>query len=140
MKKLHFALITLTTFTVALPLAAPCLVRAQTTKKFEPRQLREDFQIARRSLEEGHSGLYRYTKKAELDRIFDEAERSLDHPMDVYEFYRVMAPTVAAIKCGHTNVSRPPDVTEELERLLWFPFDVKVLQSVAYIGCSPLSF
>jgi len=53
--------------------------------------------------------------------------------MDFYEFYRVMAPTIAAIKCGHTNVSRPPDVKEESERLPWLPFDVKVLESKIYI-------
>jgi hypothetical protein len=133
MKKMYSALLTLSTLAIALLLAAASLVRTQTTKKFEPRQLREDFQIARQSLEEGHSGLYRYTKKAELDRIFDEAEKSLDHPMDFYEFYRVMAPTIAAIKCGHTNVSRPPDVKEESERLPWLPFDVKVLESKIYI-------
>jgi hypothetical protein len=127
MKKRYCALLTLSTLAIALLPAATSLAWAQTTKKFEPRQLREDFQIARQSLEEGHSGLYRYTKKAELDRIFDEAENSLDHPMDFYEFYRVMVPTIAAIKCGHTNVSRSPDVREETERLLWLPFDVKVL-------------
>jgi hypothetical protein len=59
MKKMYSALLTLSTLAIALLLAATSLVRAQTTKKFEPRQLREDFQIARQSLEEGHSGLYR---------------------------------------------------------------------------------
>src|ERR1700730_3044475 len=113
MKKLYFVLLALSTLAVALLLAASSLARAQTTKKFEPRQLREDFQIARQSLEEGHSGLYRHTKKAELDRIFDETEKSLDHPMDVREFYRVMAPTIAAIKCGHTGISSSPDLEEE---------------------------
>lgn len=116
-----------------LLLAAATLTRAQTTKKFEPTQLREDFQIARQSLEEGHSGLYRHTKEADLGRVFDEAEKSLDHPMDVYEFYRVMAPTIAAIKCGHTGLSVPSELGEELERLPRLPFDVKVLDSKPYI-------
>lgn len=133
MKKTHFAWLTLSTLTLTLLVAAPSLGRAQTTKKFEPKQLREDFQIARQSLEEGHSCLYRSTKKADLDRIFDEAEKSLDHPMDFYEFYRVMAPTIAAIKCGHTGVGMPPDVRAETEGLPWLPFDVKVLQAKAYI-------
>src|SRR5712691_5687618 len=133
MRKIHFALLTLSTVTIALWLAAPCPVRAQTARKFEPGQLREDFQIARQSLEEGHSGLYRYTNKAELDRIFDDAEKSLAHPMDFFEFYRVMAPTIAAIKCGHTSISMPPDIREETERLPWLPFDVKVLDSRPYI-------
>jgi hypothetical protein len=117
----------------ALSLLDPRLAGAETTKKFEPTQLREDFQIMRHSLEEGHPGLYRYTKKTDLDRIFDETENSLNHPMDFYEFYRVMALPIAAIKCGHTDVDLSPDVRKETERLPWLPFDVKVLDSRAYI-------
>jgi ketosteroid isomerase-like protein len=79
---------------------------ATQLQKYEREKLLEDFQIARRALEEGHSGIYRYTGKEELNRIFDEAAKSLDKPMDALEFYRVLAPAVAAIKCGHTT-SRP---------------------------------
>ena len=57
MKKMHSALLTLSTVTVGLWLTGPCPVRAQSAGKFEPGQLREDFQIARQSLEESHSGL-----------------------------------------------------------------------------------
>ena len=133
MKNMYAASLTLSTLVMALLLAAPGMARAQTTRKFEPQQLREDFQIARQSLVEGHSCLYRCAKKADLDRIFDKAEKSLDHPMDSYEFYRVMAPTIAAIKCGHTGVGMPPDVRAEIEGLPWLPFKVKVLDSRIYI-------
>src|SRR5262249_41622227 len=68
-----------------------------------PEKLREDFRILRSALEEGHPGIYRYTPKEVLDQRFDEAEKALDHPMNVYEFYRVVAPGVAALKCGHTG-------------------------------------
>src|ERR1043165_5441959 len=87
---------------------------AAALPKFTREQLREDFQIARRALEEGHSGIYRYTSKAELDAAFDRAEASLDRPMDAYEFFRVMAPTVARIKCGHTSIALPADIRQEL--------------------------
>ena len=133
MKNMDSTSLTLSKLALAWLILAPGLAGAETTKKFEPGQLRQDFQIARRCLEEGHAGLYRYTKKAQLDRIFDEAEKSLGHPMDFYEFYRVMASCVAAIKCGHTDVSTPPDVRENSERLVWLPFDVKVLDSRAYV-------
>jgi hypothetical protein len=93
---------------------------AHADKKFEPAQLWEDFKIARDSLEEAHSGLYRYTKKAELDRIFDETEKSLDHPMDFYEFYSVMALPIAAIKCGHTDVNLSPEIQKELKACRYF--------------------
>lgn len=133
MKKMCFALLTRRAVIIALLLATPSLDRAQTTEKFQPAQLREDLRIARQSLEESQSGLYRYTKKADLDRIFDEAEKSMDHPMNFFEFYRVMMPTIAGIKCGHTTIDMPPDVRAELERQRWLPFDVKVLESKAYI-------
>lgn len=107
--------------------------RAQTGKEFEPKQLKEDFQIARHSLEEGQSGLYRYTRKADLDRAFDETERSLDHPMDLYEFYRVMMPTIAAIKSGHTTVGMPSLIRAETDGQPWLPFDVIVTDSKPYI-------
>jgi len=48
----------LTTLTMTILLAVSILARTQTTKKFEPGQLREDFQIARQSLEEVTPGLY----------------------------------------------------------------------------------
>ena len=53
--------------------------------------------------------------------------------MDSCEFYRVMAPTIAAIKCGHTGVAMSPGLRAETEGLPWFPFEVKVLKSKAYI-------
>ena len=133
MKKANFVPLFLNKPALVLLLGALSLAGAETTKKFEPGQLREDFQIARKSLEEGHPGLYRHTKKIELDRVFDNAEKSLNHPMDFCEFYRLMAPAIAAIKCGHTGVGLSPDVRKETELLPRLPFDVKVLDSKAYI-------
>jgi hypothetical protein len=102
--------------------------------KFTAAQLLEDFQIARRALEEGHSGIYRYTPKARLDQIFDEAARSLDHPMNAYEFFRVLAPAVNAIKCGHTAVVLPEDLRAELNtRSLLLPLRVRVMAKKPYV-------
>src|SRR2546430_7098451 len=98
MKKTYCAVLPLSKLAMALLLVTPNLARAESTGKFEPGQLREDFHIARQALEEAHPGLYRYTRKVEMDRIFGEAEKSLNHSMDFYEFYRVMALPVAAIK------------------------------------------
>jgi hypothetical protein len=78
--------------------------------QFTPEQLREDFRVLRQALEQGHPGIYRYTPRAELDKRFAEAQKSCDRAMTVYEFYRVIAPAVAAIKCGHTGVRVNPDL------------------------------
>src|SRR5262249_33982562 len=89
-----------------------------------PENLREDFSILRGALEEGHPGIYRYTPKAELDKRFEQAERALDRPMNVYEFYRIVAPAVAFLKCGHTGVRVNPDLDKDKPR---FPLAVRVL-------------
>src|SRR3974377_2027942 len=62
-----------------------------TSRSFSPQELSEDFIFLRKSLEEGHPGLYRYTAKAEMDRLFDETQQKLNQPMDETQFYRILA-------------------------------------------------
>ena len=106
---------------------APLLV-AQT---IEPEKLREDFRILRSALEEGHPGIYRYTPKADLDSVFDATAARLDRPMTALEFYRVLAPVVAALKCGHTSMG----LSEELQKraIPLFPAEVRVLDHKIYV-------
>src|SRR5690349_5692353 len=107
---------------------------ADAPPTFTPEQLREDFQVARRALEEGHSGIYRYTPKPQLDRTFDAAARALDHPMNAYEFLRVLAPTVAAIKCGHTGLSLPEALRKEVNTsVALLPLNVKIIERRAFV-------
>jgi Peptidase family S41 len=114
-------------------------------EKFDPEKLRADFRIAREALEEGHSGIYRYTSKKELDAIFDQADKSLTRPMSMLEFYRVLAPAVAAIKCGHTSVSLPKGFSKSLTgKNGVLPLEVRVLEGKIYVwrdfSGSPASF
>lgn len=104
------------------------LPAAAKTSKLSPQQLQQDFQVLRSALEEGHSGIYRYTSKDDLDRIFDLTRLKLDRPMDPLEFFRLAAPMVAAIKCGHTRIMPPPEPEAAL-----FPFAVEVLAGKAWV-------
>lgn len=102
--------------------------------KLAPQQLREDFQILRKALEEGSSGIYRYVPKKEMDRIFDTAYARIDHPMDALEFYRIAAPVVGAMKDGHTRIGVPADIQNAIDtQVPLFPVDVTVLDDKAYI-------
>ena len=106
-----------------------------TPPKIEPKLLQEDFLIARTALEQGHSGIYRYTPKPELDRALDGASRKLTRPMDSLEFYRILAPVVAKIKCGHTAVLPPKNVRQVMDQTTpLFPFDVEVLNGKVYVA------
>ncbi|MDL2356357.1 MAG: S41 family peptidase, partial [Pseudomonadota bacterium] len=98
-----------------------------------PPQLQADFQLARRALEETHGGIYRYSSKQDLDRVFDGAAAQLDHPMDELAFLRILAPAVAALRCGHTAVLLSPALQAQREHALLLPLDVKLVQGRLYI-------
>jgi hypothetical protein len=96
--------------------------------------LREDFQIARRALEQAHGGIHRYTPKAEMDRAFDRAYRAIERPMTDLAFWRLLAPVVARIKCGHTFLWFPEKLQEEIATSLpLFPLEMRVLDRRAYV-------
>jgi hypothetical protein len=69
--------------------------------------LQEDFQVMRHALEEAHGGIYRYSSRADMDRTFDRAYQKIGHSMTDLEFWRLVAPVVAHIKCGHTYIWVP---------------------------------
>jgi hypothetical protein len=111
------------------------LLPAQTRPpvKIEPGLLQEDFKVFRSALEEGHSGIYRYTPKTAMGQAFDAAAKQVAGPMSVLEFYRLLAPVVAQIKCGHTAVLPPRDLQAAMAKSTpLFPFDVEVLDGKVY--------
>jgi C-terminal processing protease CtpA/Prc len=97
-------------------------------KVIPPEQLKEDFHILRQALEEGHPGIYRYTPKPEMDKRFEDAEKLLDKPMTAQEFFRIVAPVVAALKCGHTGVRMNPDKNKKQ-----LPLVVRVLDRKPFV-------
>ena len=108
---------------------------APSARKIDPKGLQSDFQLARRTLLEIHSGIYRYTPKAELDESFDKVSKQFDHPMSGLEFYRMLAPLIARIKCGHTSVDPPASIEQALNQTIpLFPFDVEVLEDKVYVN------
>src|SRR5215470_8559384 len=102
-------------------------------RTFSPQALNEDFLFLRKTLEEGHPGLYRYTSKAEMDRLFDETQQKLNHPMDEIAFYRILAPLIAAIKDGHTSLEPATIVSDQLTPQNDFPFSVRILGNKVFI-------
>ncbi|NJO88375.1 MAG: hypothetical protein HC831_04945 [Chloroflexia bacterium] len=72
-------------------------------QKFSSQQLRNDFEIFRKSLEETHPGLYRFSDKQWFDSAFNNTAAFIQDSMSLKEFYRLSAPLVARVKCGHTK-------------------------------------
>ena len=69
-----------------------------TETMLEPPQLKSDFALFRKALEEAHPALYRHTTKREMDAEFAKAEAKLTRPMTLLEFRNVLGLVLAAIK------------------------------------------
>jgi len=76
-------------------------------QEIPPTLLQEDFKILRHALEEAHGGLYRYTSKADMDRIFDQAYRKIDYAMTPVEFWALVTPVIVHIKDGPYSLIGP---------------------------------
>jgi hypothetical protein len=111
---------------------APTEESLPSAAKIAAAKLVEDFGVFRRDLEEGHPGLYRYTPKAKMDRLLDEAKGAIRRPMSAVEFLRILAPLVAAVRCGHTSLQPPADLMRQVEEEL-FPCQVRVIDGRVYV-------
>ena len=64
--------------------------------------LKKDFIIFRKSLEEGHPGLYDYTSKSEMDALFNQIYKGYTKPLTSEEFRISLLPVLRAVKDSHT--------------------------------------
>ena len=75
-----------------------------TAAVLQPPQLQQDFDVLRRAVEEAHGGLYRFTPKADLDRVFASARAELSQPMTTLAFAAALSTALANIRDGHTRL------------------------------------
>ncbi len=105
----------------------------QADYKHSISSLQQDFKIFRGALEESHAGIYWYRTKSEMDDAFDYAYKSLDHEMTELEFYRIIAPLISKIGCGHTWIATTESTQEKIwERGKVLPLKLKFLDRKAY--------
>jgi hypothetical protein len=81
--------------------------------RYSPQELTADFDILHSALTSGDPGIYRYTSAATLEAASKKARAMLGRPMDAAEFYRVLAPLIAEIKNGHTQLQWPKGLREK---------------------------
>ena len=87
-------------------------------------QTRSDYDSLRNALEEAHSGLYRYSSKDEVSRIFDRYRSQLDHPMTSLQFASVITGLLPELRDGHLRLELDPATTANLANAKLFPLRV----------------
>jgi hypothetical protein len=126
--------------TVLIAISSPAAAQ-QGGNRYDPDrhhavvELREDFAVLKSSLEEGHGGLYRYSPKATIDRMFDDAVSRLDHPMTDLEFLALLSGTIAAINDGHSACILPGSAQAWFTTApLHVPFGLTFVEGEAHIS------
>lgn len=93
-------------------------------------ELQEDFMLMLQALDEGHAGLHHYNNKDKLDQHFQNAFALLNKPMTVHDFYKVWAPAISQIKCGHTAAYLPK---EFYKTEAFLPLDIQVIDNQLFV-------
>lgn len=106
--------------------ASVAAIRVIAAEALTAAQTQSDFDLMRKALEEAHSGLYRYSTKADMDRIFDTERAKLSRAMTRTEFLLVLSGTIAQIKCGHTGLRPNDELQKELSAARLFPLQVRL--------------
>ncbi|MET0753660.1 MAG: S41 family peptidase [Pyrinomonadaceae bacterium] len=65
-------------------------------------QMKEDFDVFKKTLTTIHPGIYRYQTAESLEKIFGEFEAKLKNPLSENEFFKLISQLIAQIHCGHT--------------------------------------
>ncbi len=91
----------------AIHAAANGRLAAGASPVYDVGALAADLRQMREALERMHPAMYGLTDKATFDRLFDQAASQIVRPMALPRFFRVAAPIVARVGCGHTALSAP---------------------------------
>ncbi|GAC1416659.1 MAG: S41 family peptidase [Flavisolibacter sp.] len=106
--------------------------------KYSPQQLRTDYTIFRKVLEESHPGLYWYTPKDSLDYYFDWGALQIKDSLSEIKFRNLLSYVLAGIKCGHTTVRASSNWSKHFEPMKFssFPLNIKLWPDTAVVVSS----
>lgn len=119
---------------------------AAPVKMLTPAQLQEDLSRLEFTLQRAHGDPYRYIAKSNLDAMFAGARTQLTSSMTDLEFYRVVAPIVAAVRDSHTSIRPPAALRAYLSsnRRRVFPLAVRYVDGEPFVdadlGDTPANF
>lgn len=97
-------------------------------KKFSAQELKRDYDLFQRILEQRHPSLYWYSTKHQMDSAFDAGRLLLKDSMTEYGFRRVLALLASNIQCGHTSVRASRNYQKYFDTLAGkrsFPLTIK---------------
>jgi hypothetical protein len=97
-------------------------------------ELLEDYDLLTLALEQAHGRLYKFNPQEQYNKQKANIKKQLYKPMDGLEYYKMICPMIASIKCGHTGISPSPQILENLKgQYIYFPFRLKFINGKVFI-------
>ncbi len=135
----NFAIIA---FAVVLQFSAgQALPQDSTYKKerfFKPSELKEDYKVLIKTLQECYPSTYRYNSKAQVDHFFSHMLEQLNTPLTERGFYPLIALTAAYMKDEHIIATPSVAYYEHIykQQVKFLPFSIKVIDNRVFINSS----
>ncbi|HUH74641.1 MAG TPA: S41 family peptidase [Chitinophagales bacterium] len=79
-------------------------------------KLHRDLELLYQGLDKFHSGMYWYTPKDSVDLAFEKAKQDISYDMNIFEFYKIIAPLVALSREDHTDIFLPKETIEFINK------------------------
>ncbi|MEM7199781.1 MAG: S41 family peptidase [Planctomycetota bacterium] len=97
-------------------------------------QMREDLEQLTEALQARHPGLHRYATQEEIAAAVAAAHQAIAEPLETLAFFRVIAPLLATVRCGHTT-ARPGNgyVQSLMQHAKLLPCDVALLGDRTFV-------
>ncbi len=126
MKKHLLPILSLSFFSLVLvvPVVTSGWQQPVVPEMLQPAAAQADFDLLRKAFEEAHTGLYRFTPKAEMDKHFAAQRAKLNRALSKAEFYGFVMQTLAPIRCGHTNAMPDEETVAQAGSTPMFPLRV----------------
>jgi len=103
----------------------------EVEQTFSAKQLTEDVQQLEKTIMKKNP-LY-FADQEALSQLFSDAYQGIEEDMNELTFYRLLNPVVAAVNCGHTNLSVSETLyTARKEEARFFPLKVTLVGSSLY--------
>lgn len=115
---------------VLLCSAIMAFLSGEVVGQLSSEQLKDDVRELRKGLEKNHPGLYWYTSRENFDSIWHHLDTQIDDPMTDVDFFKLLLPVVASIKCSHT-LFYPSN--ELMSRGTRFPLALNFIRGRGYI-------
>ena len=104
--------------------------KKNTENTYPAALLRQDITQLENALIELHSGVDRHVPLKEIREGFQKTRTTLNHDLTSFEFYRLLAPLVASIQCGHTRIIPSEELRAHFDSAVsFFPLPVKVSEN-----------